>query len=140
SLLCFASPPALFFFVSAPAAQAAVSFLGVASGDASTTSATFWTRAVDDTAPASISLALDTATDAAFSSGLVHRPNACTTDASKDYTCKITIVGLAPNTIYYYRFVAPGNLTSITGKIKTAPDPSTAVSVHFGFSGDYDGL
>jgi phosphodiesterase/alkaline phosphatase D-like protein len=109
-------------------------------GDASTTSVTLWTRAVDASAPASTALALDTALDSNFTTGFVHRDNACTTDAGKDYTCKITISGLASNTVYYYRFVAPGNIVSNTGKVKTVPDPSASVLVHFGFSGDYDGL
>src|SRR5262245_16710368 len=56
-----------FFAVNA---HAAVSFLGVAAGDATSTSVTFWTRAVDAATPANTALTLDIATDQAFTSGV----------------------------------------------------------------------
>lgn len=123
-----------------PHAQAAVSFLGVSAGDATSTSAVFWTRAVDSAAPASTTLALETTSDVAFVSGVNRVASACTTDAAKDYTCKLQLNGLTPNTMYYYRFVAPSGETSVIGRVKTAPDASASVPVHFGFSGDNDGL
>jgi phosphodiesterase/alkaline phosphatase D-like protein len=47
-------------------ASAAVTFLGVASGDAFNTGATFWTRALDSTAPANTTLTLQITTDPTF--------------------------------------------------------------------------
>src|SRR5262245_22036417 len=138
-----------FFSTFISNAQAAISFLGVASGDATATSAIVWTRAVDADAPANTPLTLEYGTAplpagslsaaAAAAAGVTQRSGACTTDSTKDYTCKAKIEGLTPNTVYYYRFVA-ANQMSITGRFKTAPDASTSAPVHFAFSGDNDGL
>jgi len=119
--------------------QAAVSFLGVAAGDASTTSVTLWTRAVDSAAPANVSLMLNIGTDASFATGVTRIPG-CVTDSTKDYTCKLEIAGLADGTVYFYRFVGPTNELSNTGRFKTAPASSVSTPLHFAFSGDYDGL
>jgi phosphodiesterase/alkaline phosphatase D-like protein len=99
-----------------------------------------WTRAVDAAAPANTPLALDITTDPAFASGITHLPTACTTDSTKDYTCKVALGALASATVYFYRFVGPASETSIIGRVKTAPDPSASAPPHFGFSGDNDGL
>lgn len=45
------------------------------------------------------------------------------TDESKDYTVKIDVVGLEPNTTYYYYF-SYGNKNSIVGRTKTIPTGS----------------
>jgi phosphodiesterase/alkaline phosphatase D-like protein len=139
----------LFAFFT-PNAQAAVSFLGVAAGDATSTSAILWTRAVDSAAPANTSLMLEYSTvplppavlgsGAAIFSGITQLPGACTTDSTKDYVCKLKVQGLAPNTVYFYRFVGPANETSNIGRFKTAPDSSASTPLHFAFSGDNDGL
>jgi len=118
-------------------ACAAVSFLGVAAGDATSTSATVWTRAVDEAAAAKLTLWVST------DPGLTHSPLITTglsTDASKDFTLKVGLSGLQPGTVYYYQFIGPANETSGVGKFKTAPDASTVAPLHFGFSGDMDGL
>jgi phosphodiesterase/alkaline phosphatase D-like protein len=116
---------------------APVTFLGVASGDASSTGVTVWTRAVNDTTPAEVSLTLQISTDPAFStiSTVVG-----TTSAAKDYILKLDLTGLTPATTYYYRFVGPLGETSIRGRFKTAPAANASVAVHFGSSGDMDGL
>ncbi len=121
-------------------AQAAVSFLGVAAGDATSTGVTLWTRAVDVAAPANAVLALDYSTDQTFATGTTHIASACATDSNKDYVCKLTLNGLTPNTVYFYRFSGPGGEPSNVGRVKTAPAPSTNAALHFAFSGDYDGL
>src|SRR6185503_15463926 len=66
--------------------------------------------------------------------------NACTTDSTRDYVCKLKLTGLVPNTVYFYHFVGPSNETSINGRFKTAPDPAAGAPLHFAFSGDNDGL
>ena len=116
---------------------APVTFLGVASGDASTTGVTVWTRAVNDATPAEVSLTLQISTDPGFSSISTVVGN---TSAAKDYTLKLDLTGLTPATTYYYRFVGPLGETSIPGRFKTAPAANSAVAVHFGASGDMDGL
>ena len=119
-------------------AQAALTFLGVAAGDVTSTDAIVWTRAVDAAAPANTTLTIEITTDATFASGIATVNG--TTDSSKDYTCKVDVSSLAPNTAYYYRFVGPAGEASIVGKFKTAPTPTTAAPLHFAFSGDNDGL
>jgi phosphodiesterase/alkaline phosphatase D-like protein len=134
--LCLATAGILT--LSATPASAAVTFIGVASGDASSTKATFWTRAVDSAAPASTTLTLLIATDSDFVN--ITNTGSCITDAAKDYTCKVDVSGLTPNTNYRYRFVGPANEVSLSGRIKTAPDATTAAPLKFAFSGDNDGL
>ena len=119
-------------------AQAELGFLGVAAGDATSTEAVLWTRAVDTSAPASTALMLQITTDPAFTSGITSLNAA--TDSTKDYTCKVEVTGLQPNTVYYYRFVGPAGEVSNVGRVKTAPDASAKVPLHFAFSGDNDGL
>src|SRR5262245_11724361 len=99
------------FAIFTPMAEASVSFLGVAAGDATSTSATLWTRAVDSAAPANTSLTLEYSTaplpPAVFQgpflpSGVAQLPGACTTDSAKDYVCKLKLERLTPNTVYFY--------------------------------------
>ncbi len=124
--------------LSALPASAAVTFLGVASGDASSTGATFWTRALDSTAPANTALTLQITTDPTFAT--ISNTFNCTTDSTKDYVCKLDITGLTANTVYYYRFIGPASEQSLVGRVKTAPDASASTPLHFAFSGDADGL
>ena len=122
----------------ATAATPSVAFLGVAAGDATSSGATVWTRAVDATAPtAATTLTLQISTDPAFNS---FSTLTGTTDAVKDYTLKLDLTGLTASTLYYYRFQGPAGELSGVGKVKTAPAPGTRAPVHFGFSGDMDGL
>src|SRR6185369_4989430 len=97
--LCFVSTSAVLV----PHVDAAtVSFLGVAAGDASSTTATVWTRAL----PSGEWLDLEITADPAFKRGVKHLDNACMTDSAKDSTCKHTLTDLDSETVYYYRFVA----------------------------------
>jgi phosphodiesterase/alkaline phosphatase D-like protein len=112
-------------------------FLGVAAGDASTNSVVLWTR-VDQQASVPVHAQVATASD--FSGTSVH----CKEQAipAKDYTVKLVADGLQPGTRYYYRFVNDiTNESSNTGTFKTVPWRPPALSpLHFGFSGDNDGL
>ena len=121
-----------------PSLSAAVSFLGVAAGDATSTSVVLWTRAVDSAFPGSATLAVNLSANSAFTA--TSRISSCTTDPAQDYVCKLQITGLAPGTNYYYRFIGPTGESSNTGRFKTAPNPTAWTPVHFGFSGDNDGL
>jgi phosphodiesterase/alkaline phosphatase D-like protein len=124
------------FTTCAPRAEAGVSFIGVAAGDASSTAVTLWTRAV----PEGTDLALEITTDRTFKTGVIHLPGACTTDPTTDFICKRTVRHLFPGTVYYYRFVASTGEMSIVGRVKTAPTAFQRDAVRFAFSGDYDGL
>jgi acid phosphatase len=117
--------------------HAGLSFLGVAAGDASSTNAVLWTRAVDTNAPAETALTAQVSTDFTFGSGVTAFSLA--TVATNDYTAKVVATGLTPGTKYYYRFTN-GSSNSLTGTFKTAPAANAAAAVSFAFSGDCDGL
>src|SRR3954470_6158142 len=92
---------AALFAIVAARADAAVSFLGVAAGDPSSTSVTVWTRAVPTT-----ELTLEITTDPTFTKRITQLTDACVTGPSTDFTCKRTVASLKSETVYYYRFVA----------------------------------
>ena len=121
-------------------ADASVSFLGVAAGDATTNDATVWTRSKDESSPGPTQLNVQITTDPNFITG-VTTLLAGTADATTDYTVKTNIGTLHSATIYYYRFqTLDASVTSNVGKFKTAPDAKAKVAVHFAVSGDCDGL
>ncbi|GIV32507.1 MAG: alkaline phosphatase [Chitinophagales bacterium] len=91
---------------------------GVASGDPLPNQVIIWTKLApaDTTQPATVNwrVAADTAFIQIVQSGLV------TTDNSTDFTVKVDVAGLQPNTWYYYDFET-GGIHSIRGRTKTAP-------------------
>jgi phosphodiesterase/alkaline phosphatase D-like protein len=121
----------------ASTAEASFSFTGVAAGDATNTSITLWTRAVDDAAPATATVTMEVATDPGFAH--IIATSVASTTASTDYTVKFSGSGLRPSKVYYYRFRS-GASRSLVGRFKTAPAPREEAPVHFAFSGDNDGL
>src|SRR6476661_699820 len=84
-------------------ADASVSFLGVAAGDATTNDATVWTRAKDESNPGPTPLNVQITTDPNFITG-VTTFLAGTADVTTDYTVKINLGNLRSATVYYYRF------------------------------------
>ena len=92
---------------------------GVASGDALQDRVIIWTR-VTTTEP-SVTVNWRMATDTAMSH--VVNQGIFTTDASRDYTGKVDVSGLEPNTYYYYDFEAAGRW-SPRGRTKTLPSGS----------------
>jgi len=122
-------------------ARADLTFLGVASGDASSNEAVLWTRAVDSAAPAAAGLtALIAANDPTVTINVQSFPAA--TVPTSDYTAKLVVSNLVAGTRYYYRFVNATNPAnaSIIGTFKTAPALNAAAPLRFAFSGDADGL
>jgi len=92
---------------------------GVASGDPLPDKVIIWTRVTPpDSSSTAIMVQWEVATDLSFSNIIVS--DSMATDMSKDYTTKVDITGLSPNTYYYYRFKAL-NQTSLVGRTKTAP-------------------
>jgi len=92
---------------------------GVASGDPLSDRVIIWTRLTPDTgfvgtADIEWSVALDTGMTQIVQTG-IH-----TTDAVRDYTVKVDVTGLQPNTYYYYEFTY-GQQRSIRGRTRTAP-------------------
>ncbi|MBK9327888.1 MAG: alkaline phosphatase D family protein [Sphingobacteriales bacterium] len=90
---------------------------GVASGDPTPNAVIIWTRVTPEEAGV-INGTWRVATDTNFTS--IVQSGTFNTDSSKDYTVKIDVTGLSPNTWYFYEFTALGK-NSLTGRTKTAP-------------------
>lgn len=89
---------------------------GVASGDPLPDRVIIWTRIT--TTNASETVNWEVATDKNFNT--IVNSGSTTTDSSKDYTVKVDVTGLQPNTWYYYRFKGLGKY-SLVGRTRTAP-------------------
>lgn len=89
---------------------------GVASGDPLPTQVIIWSRVTTD--QPSVEVEWFVAEDTTFTN-IIASGN-LSTDASKDYTVKIDVQNLQPNTTYYYVFKAMGKY-SLIGRTKTAP-------------------
>ena len=92
---------------------------GVASGDPLTDRVIIWTRVTpDSTVTGPIPVVWKMATDTNFTNVV----NSGTTLANmqRDYTVKVDVNGLQPNTWYYYYFSAMGK-NSVVGRTKTVP-------------------
>ncbi|MFM2306961.1 MAG: hypothetical protein RLZZ367_1630 [Bacteroidota bacterium] len=89
---------------------------GVASGDPLTDRVIIWTRITTENPTETVGweIAADTTFTSIINSGTV------TTDSSNDYTVKVDVTGLQPNTWYYYRFSNNG-VYSIKGRTRTMP-------------------
>ena len=114
-----------------------LAFTAVAAGDVSSSDVILWTRCVDTTAPASVSVTLQVATDVNFNN--IATTMTGNTDTNQDYTIKLNVTGLSAGKRYYYRFTGPYGVTSNVGTFKTAYAPTAKAPVHFAFSGDCDG-
>jgi phosphodiesterase/alkaline phosphatase D-like protein len=128
------------YLLKTTSADADVAFLGVAAGDATTNDVIVWTRAKDESNPQSTAINVQISRDPTFITGVTTLP-AGTAGLPTDYTVKSNVGGLEAGTVYYYRFqTTDASITSNVGKFKTAPNSTASVPVHFGFSGDCDGL
>jgi alkaline phosphatase D len=96
----------------------------VASGEPGPDSMLLWTRYVpasgDDIVRLDAEVALDPDFAKVISGGGVR------TGAYRDWTAKITVDGLKPGTVYWYRFVAPDGSRSTVGRTKTLPADDAA--------------
>ncbi|MFT6275450.1 MAG: alkaline phosphatase D [Halioglobus sp.] len=105
---------------------------GVASADPQANSIVLWTRAEPVEAIEAVKLSVQVALDDSFDNmvmdTLVH------TDAQSDYTVRVYLNGLQPDTRYYYRFVGPNSTTSRLGQTRTAPHPDQAKAVSMAFA------
>ncbi|MDT8758090.1 alkaline phosphatase D family protein [Sphingomonas psychrotolerans] len=91
----------------------------VASGEPAPDSMLLWTRYVPAAGDSAIRLEAQVSLDPDFarivSGGMVQ------TGPWRDWTAKITVDGLKPGTVYWYRFVAPDGSKSPVGRTKTLP-------------------
>lgn len=93
---------------------------GVASGDPLPNAVLLWTRVTPDSANAApIGLYWEIATDSNFTNVVNYGTGVAA--ANHDFTLTVDATGLLPNTIYYYRFQAPGGEFSRRGRTQTTP-------------------
>lgn len=92
---------------------------GVASGDALNDRVIIWTRVTPDSSVSGpVQVSWKMATDTLFTN-IVNQGN-IQAGSQRDYTVKVDVTGLQPNTWYYYYFTALGK-NSLVGRTKTAP-------------------
>ncbi len=95
---------------------------GVASGDPEITAVMLWTRAKAVTAGAtSARIRYVIARDPAFAD--IHTSGTVLSTAERDWTVKLDLRDLAPDSAYYYRFTS-ASADSVIGRTRTAPDTS----------------
>jgi alkaline phosphatase D len=115
-----------------PATAGAVSYPdGVASGDVTSSRAILWTRI--DSAQ---NIKVEGWTNASLSGPKAFKGK-LKTDASRDFTVKIDVAGLQPNTQYWYQFQKDEDVSPV-GTFKTAPSATTPANVKLGYTGDSD--
>ena len=107
---------------------------GIASGDALHDRVIIWTRVTPEKLTDSIVVQWFMSSDSIFSKNV--NTGSYTTYPARDYTVKLDIAGLNPDTRYYYYFVAYGK-KSIVGHTKTPPkgeisDKSIRIAVFTG--------
>lgn len=96
---------------------------GVASGEPGAESMLLWTRFASETGgPSKVRVELSPARDF----GKIVAGGQMVTGRWRDHTVKITVDGLSPGTIYYYRFIGPDGSISPIGRTKTLPVGKTA--------------
>lgn len=116
-----------------PAGSPAIHFpQGVASADPQANAIVLWTRAEPAGAVEAVSLRVQVATDARFND--VAMDALLQTDSSSDFTVRVYLNGLEPDTRYYYRFIGPDNSQSRLGQTRTAPHPDQAKEVAMAFA------
>ncbi|HKA33189.1 MAG TPA: alkaline phosphatase D family protein, partial [Candidatus Binatia bacterium] len=103
--------------------------LGYVAGDVTADGAVVWLRA-EPGSSATIEYAKDPALAGAASTAPVPIV------AESDYTAQITLRGLDPAAVYYYRAVVAGKKPGPVARFKTAPRADDAAMVKFCFSGD----
>lgn len=89
---------------------------GVASGDPLKDAVIIWTRVTTNATEVTVNWKV--ATDATMAT--IVKQGTVTTSDAKDYTVKIDVTDLNPNTTYYYQFEALGQSSEI-GKTRTSP-------------------
>lgn len=91
---------------------------GVASGDPTENSVIIWTRVTTENMDEAVDVTWRISTDTAFTDTL--QSGVFNTSADRDFTVKIDVQGLEPNTYYYYEFEYNGK-NSLIGRTKTTP-------------------
>lgn len=99
---------------------------GVASGDPLQNAVIIWTRVTPEY-NAQLSVTWQVSRDSLFAN--VIQKGVAKTDSTKDFTVKVDVTNLAPDTYYYYKFAWKG-LESVVGRTKTLPvNPTDAIKL-----------
>ncbi|MDX2173983.1 MAG: alkaline phosphatase D family protein [Bacteroidota bacterium] len=103
---------------------------GVASGDPLSDRVIIWTRVTPDTNQINQTIVVNwrMATDTGMTS--IVSSGAVLTDSSADFTVKVDVTALNPNTVYYYEFQT-GTYLSARGRTKTNPIGTNVDSLRF---------
>lgn len=104
---------------------------GVASGDPEPTSVVLWTRRPYGDDRAQATLHVEVAEDAIFNR-VVAAAEATVSDES-DWTCRVLVGGLKPDSVYWYRFTDRDGFGSRLGRTITAPRIDDPRTVRFAF-------
>lgn len=103
---------------------------GVASGDPTSSNVIIWTRVTPDSSELGQMLVVNwkVATDTGMTN--IVQSGAVLTDSIIDFTVKVDVGSLSPNTFYYYEF-QKGNYYSPRGRTKTNPVGNSVDSLRF---------
>lgn len=108
---------------------------GVASGDPTQNSVVIWTKLTLDKTVKSASVSWEISTDNLFKTNL--QKGTLTTNNDVDFTTKITVSNLIPNTKYYYRF-KHNKTHSLIGQTKTLTDNLNPYKIAFAACSNYE--
>lgn len=104
---------------------------GVASGDPDAGSVLLWCRVEPSRPDEVVSLRIEIARDPTFEQVVAtHRVRVA---ADADWTCRVLVAGLAPDTLHWYRFTDADGRGSRIGRTRTAPEPGATRSARFAF-------
>lgn len=105
---------------------------GVASGDITNSSAILWARTNEEA-----TVQFEISTDSHFKDKTIIK----TSDATEehDFTAKVSVTGLKPETTYYYRAHAVSSKYDVNGSFKTAPEEHSLEPMTIVWGGDTGG-
>lgn len=105
---------------------------GVASADPRPDGLVLWTRVeAVDASQAPVPLRVQIALTPDFSETVLDQ--GVTVTRASDHTLRLVVQGLAPDTAYFYRFVAAGDISRL-GRTRTAPPPDVERPTRFAFA------
>lgn len=113
---------------------------GVASGDPTPDSVVLWTRAIsDDGDSEDIPVTAQISKSPDFSTIIAEKE--CSASMDSDFTIRLIVHDLEPDTSYYYRFISGEYQTDILGRTCTAPlrESDRKVNVAFASCQSYEG-
>lgn len=105
---------------------------GLASGDPQSDAVLLWTRAVPDGEQGGLATVCQVSKTEDFAELVAEKLVIATQES--DYTIRLFVQGLEPDTRYFYRFIANGEVGAQVGRTRTAPAPDAEREVNFAFA------